>query len=538
MILIFGPYPYPQQVRGGWLRRIAAIDRLFADRERAYVYPVDPLAAHDWRDYRPAIEQVAPGVTYHRLDLRFSHHHRHLAELVNEAEFVYAHTSHSSQYLLPYYATGKIITDLHGIAPEEELLQGRPCRSAFFAAFEEAMVRQSAALVTVTRAMTEHLRRKYPGSDRPVIELPIVEDFGDGVVAKRPARSRPVVVYVGGLQQWQNVDLMLRSVASCRERCEFRFYTDDTDGLRRLAGAHGVADAVRIATADPSELPAIYADADYGFVLRDDVTVNRVSCPTKLSEYLALGVVPIVTLVEIGDFATLGYRHVVLDELLHGRLPDHATATAMRMHNRTVFAALQQAFETGRQRLRQMPPPASTQPVQPACLLTSLERTTFYPVRRAGVVIERVDGKQTIELDDLVQARVDLDIELPGAGRITALRVFPGAAPFVTSPIVAELLNNDGGRWPLELRGCHAVDRYGNWCFIQRDAAVTAMVPEGFAAARLRLRWEYLLLGTEALVSGSDGPRPRGWLDRLKACVGRVPGIHAAWTRLQRLRRG
>lgn len=538
MILIFGPYPYPEHVRGGWLRRIAAVDRIFADRERAYVFPIDPLTASNWQDYRPVVEQVAPGVSYHRLDFRFSYHHRHLTKLVQKAEFVYAHTSHSSQYLLPYYATGKIVTDLHGIAPEEESLQGRPHCSGFFAAFEESMVRQSAVLVTVTRAMAEHLRHKYAGSDQPVIELPIVEDVGDGVVVARPARPRPVVIYVGGLQRWQNVDLMLRTAGACRERCEFRFYTDDPGTLRRIAAAHGLADAVHIATADPAELPAIYADADFGFVLRDDVAVNRVSCPTKLSEYLALGVVPIVKLVEIGDFATLGYRHVALDDLLHGRLPDHASAMAMRTHNRDVFAAIQRTFDAGQQRLRQLPLPGGPRQVRPACMLTSLERTSFFPVRRAGVVIERADSKHTIELDDIVEACVDLDLALPGEGRIVALRLFPGAVPFVTSAIVAELVHDDGRSRPLKLRGGHTVDRYGNWYFCERDAAVEAIVPEGVAAARLRLRWEYLLLGTEALVAGAAGPRRRGWVDRLRACVGRVPGAQAVWTRVRRLARG
>lgn len=537
MILIYAPYPYPQHVRDGWLRRIAAIDRVFAERERAYVFPIDPLTLPDWRDYRLAVEQVAPGVTYHRLDLRFSLHHRRLTELVHAAEFVYAHTSHSSQHLLPYYATGKIVTDLHGIAPEEEELQGKPGRAAFFAGLEETMVRQSAVLVTVTRAMAEHMRRKYPGSDRPTIQLPIVEDLGDAAIAPRPARARPVVVYAGGLQSWQNVDRMLQTVAACRDRYEFRFYTGAAEELRRRAAAHGVADVVRIATVAPAGLSAIYADADFGFVLRDDIAVNRVSCPTKLSEYLALGVVPIVSLVDIGDFQALGYRHVTLLDLQRGRLPDPATAAAMRAHNREVFGAIRRAFDDGQQRLRQLTLPAAARTVAPSLLLTTTERAAFFPVRHAVLLVERADGEHTVPLDDIVSARVDLDLELPGAGPLAALRLLPGGVPFVTSPIEAELLD-DTGRWrPTPLRGGHTVDPYGNWCFREPGAAVEASVPDGVAATRLRLRWEYLLLATEALVTGAAAPPPPRWLARLRARVGALPGAHAVWSRIQRLRR-
>lgn len=35
------------------------------------------------------------------------------------------------------------------------------------------------------------------------------------------------------------------------------------------------------------------ADVKFGFVLRNDVPVNRVATPTKLSSYLSAGVIPV-----------------------------------------------------------------------------------------------------------------------------------------------------------------------------------------------------------------------------------------------------
>lgn len=536
MIVVYAPFPNPHQVRDGWMRRIAALERIFAGRERAYVFPADAAYAGEWCDYRVHTDEVAPGATFTWLDFRFSLHHRFLTDLVERCEFVYAHTSHSMQHLLPYYATGKIVTDLHGIAPEEEDLQGRPGRAAFHSGFEETMVRRSALLVTVTEAMAAHFARKYPGCDRPTIQLPIVDELGDAAPPARPPRARPIVVYVGGLQRWQNVGRMLEVVAACRDRCEFRFYTDAPAALQELASAAGVADAVRIGTAAPAELPALLGEADLGFVLRDDTPVNRVSCPTKLSEYLALGVVPVVALAAIGDFESLGYRHVPVDDLLAGRLPDAATLQAMRQRNREVYDAIRGGFATGERRIRELRIDGTAARVPASALLTTLERSMFFPVRGAAIEVERESGSHTVALDDLVQARVDVTAALPGHGAVRTIRVRLGDAPFVTTPVELWLVDAAGREHRVPVSGGHTVDAYGNWSFAERGAGIVAR-GRGIAAARVRLRTEYLLLGPEALVVRLQPlARRRAWRQRLFRIGAKVPGARAVWSVLQRLR--
>ena len=221
MILIYGYYPFPVTVRGGWMKRIAAVDALFADRPRTYVFPAEPGDARDYRLHHQEsvhTDRLPKDVRFYRPDLRFAAHQRQLTELVEQAEFIYAHTSHSAQHLLPYYATGKIVTDVHGIAPEEERMQGAPERARFYESFEETMVRQSAALVTVTDAMAQHFRRKYPGLNTPFLHLPILEDVPRPKSLERARRTQVRVVYAGGLQRWQNVELMVASAARTSPR--------------------------------------------------------------------------------------------------------------------------------------------------------------------------------------------------------------------------------------------------------------------------------------------------------------------------------
>ena len=86
--------------------------------------------------------------------------------------------------------------------------------SAYYGALEEPMVRQSAALVTVTAAMGRHFASKYPGLSTPLLELPIVDDEPlHRPLVRRPG-GRLKVVYAGGLQVWQNVARFIRELPS------------------------------------------------------------------------------------------------------------------------------------------------------------------------------------------------------------------------------------------------------------------------------------------------------------------------------------
>lgn len=53
----------------------------------------------------------------------------------------------------------------------------------------------------------------------------------------------------------------------------------------------------------------------YVFVLRDDILVNQVACPTKIVEYLNYGIKPIVLSEKIGDFKEYGYEYIFINQL-------------------------------------------------------------------------------------------------------------------------------------------------------------------------------------------------------------------------------
>ena len=340
-VLIIAPCPLGRSAAEGWMSRIRAVDRIFAGQPRVYldvesgeVPPGPPVAvAHG-----EALE--------YRLDLMRPSHRQLLEALLQECRFAYVHTIHLARFLLPYYATGKIVTDIHGIAPEEERMLGRPAHGDFYEAVEAMVMATSRLLVVVTEAMRDHLLAKYPDCHAEFLVMPIIEPHAVDLAAREPRQpGTPYrVVYAGGTQAWQNIEDTLAIFASVREVCRFDFLSHEHAAISRMPAAKALGEAARFRVVDKADLAEAYLRADFGFVLRDPVAVNIVSCPTKLSEYLWFGVVPVVKSSAIGDFERLGYAYLTMADFAGMLFPDEGALAEMRAHNRAIIETMAGRF--------------------------------------------------------------------------------------------------------------------------------------------------------------------------------------------------
>jgi hypothetical protein len=500
MILFYAPYPSPEFVKNGWMRRIHAIDQIFKDRERHYVFQVVPKKSYDPYDYQVYVQQKEERAWMHWIDFRFSNHLRHLTELVERSRMVYAHTSHSAQFLLPYYRTGKVITDLHGIAPEEERMLKRPNFAGFYEGFEEEMLRQSNLLVVVTEAMAEHYRHKYPGLTTPFIVLPIVNEAISASFLQRSERKRLRVVYAGGVQSWQNPELMMTTIKVSPAEAEYLVYSNDEGSFASLAARHGVAHRVEIAFCPPEQLPAVYAQADLGFVLRDDDPVNRVACPTKLTEYLAYGVVPIIKSKDVGDFDALGYRYITVEDYQGGRIPDHGSLQIMREENFEVYQKLRTIFGESSLKLQQiqLPPAKTSLPRHHGLFLTHYERTIFYPTSVFCSYTQ--DGERVEEtFDDIVSHQTSVVIRPKQQGKLQSISVSIADRPFICRPLRLVVVSETGSNRVLDPTGNYVVDRYGNWLFTGRGGELSIKGLHLDRVEEIRFQLEFIEVGPELL---------------------------------------
>lgn len=103
-----------------------------------------------------------------------------------------------------------------------------------------------------------------------------------------------------------------------------------------------------------ADLPAAYGTADFGLILRDESSVNQVSCPTKLVEYLLFGLVPVVRSPHMGDFHRLGFAYVTEEEFRDGFIPDSVSRDWMTEQSLHVVSQLVEQFHAGIRELRAM----------------------------------------------------------------------------------------------------------------------------------------------------------------------------------------
>ncbi|GAB3509060.1 glycosyltransferase family protein [Pseudoxanthomonas daejeonensis] len=326
------------------MSRIAAVDAIFGDGPRLYVH----LGSHHSKADGEIIHDHGDGL--HEICLNVTEHaHRDtIGSLLDHVRFLYVHTVHLAEFVAPWLDTGKIVVDFHGVVPEEETMLGRPELAPKYEVIEQQVLEGAMACVMVSQAMQEHYIAKYPQlSPRRCIILPIVEAMEAESRGRRDGELPVRVVYAGGTQAWQNLDAMLGVARSSQSVGRFRFLSHDHELIRRRAAELGIQEGIECLFSPKSRLAAEYAAADFGFALRDDSPVNRVSSPTKIFEYLQCGVIPIVRSPRLGDFQSLGYRYVTEEEFSSGLFPDSSSRAWMIDDNLGVARKLRDRFRIG-----------------------------------------------------------------------------------------------------------------------------------------------------------------------------------------------
>ncbi len=379
MILVVGQYPDESNHRDGMVQRIAAVDGMLAAHERVYV----TLVHEPFRDLGGEVVQVAPRTRRVQLNWFEEAHVALLSKLATEASCVLVHSLHWAQHVMPLYRARPVVTDLHGVVPEEHAFSGDTEAAHHFERVEAFVMRHGALHLSVSEAMAAHVRAKHPGLTGELLTLPVTTGEAPAdleVKARGPLR----LVYSGGLQPWQNVDRMLEVLARAPVSLPVELLTPEVGAVQAKVARAGLGGRVAVRSVPPEQMPQALSGAHLGFILRDEGLVNRVACPTKLQEYLAHGVVPIVLSREIGDFAALGYRTVGLDALEAGALPSLSEWRQMAGENQRVFAALREAALDGAARLGRYvaaPPPSARERVEEELVPARLMAARMTPPR-------------------------------------------------------------------------------------------------------------------------------------------------------------
>lgn len=266
-----------------------------------------------------------------------------LAEALVKAKLVYVHSIYQAEKILLTYSflADKIVTDLHGLVPEELEKMDEAENAKRLARVEKDVFQSGKIFVAVSQAMVDYYKTKYSNAKNVKwIILPIFSSSSKTI----DVNKRNQVIYAGGAQPWQNVELMVQAVNKKYQDYEFVLLTHEPGKFRRISQKAKIRTLIK--SVSSKEIVDYYKKSSLGFVLRDDSPINRVSCPTKLIEYLAHGVVPIVKSPELGDFNRLGYAYFKIDRFINKKISEEEIRKAAEK-NKAIFGEFQKIIELG-----------------------------------------------------------------------------------------------------------------------------------------------------------------------------------------------
>ncbi len=348
-IVFLGGYPYKSRLGDGYFQRVASISQNLSDFLQIFIDRENIPHSSGWLDCpQPSV-------------LSISIRHNWLARItaiivVILSKRLYIHSIYPLKFLLFLLRLPKVlkVLDFHGAVPEELSLMGDVETSKNMGKLEKYAVHKADYFVFVSEAMHKHFSTKYRVSfDSKYVIIPIVANLTSSIPQKPPLTDQPTVVYAGGLQVWQKISEIVDTISKTIGDYQYKIFTTQTNEIRAFLSDEGVQqENIEIANKPHRELLNIYKDCHFGFLLRDDHVINRVACPTKLIEYLAFGVLPILYNARIGDFSEMGIKYISLGDFCNKNLPDTTHMKAMIQHNFDLYQSLLLLQQKGLQLLK------------------------------------------------------------------------------------------------------------------------------------------------------------------------------------------
>lgn len=196
-----------------------------------------------------------------------------------------------------------------GLAAEESYMRnGSQTRFRIIKTVSKYALMRADLTFVVSNAMREYYQEEYGVAlDKTVVMPCFNEEVDDALPLGQ--RNGNVFLYAGGLAPWQcfeeTVDLY-RSIEERVEDASFLVLVKDRERAERILEAAGVR-RYEIDYVNQKQLKSRIQGVSYGFCLREDNPVNNVATPTKLSTYVANGIIPICSEAII-DFCRVSKR--------------------------------------------------------------------------------------------------------------------------------------------------------------------------------------------------------------------------------------
>ena len=203
---------------------------------------------------------------------------------------------------LYYYLRGyrNHIVWIQGVMPEESLMRNNSkIRYYVLSVIEKFILKRAKFLFFVSESMKEHYIKKYNIEvDQKCFIMPCFNELciNESAFSIENKYNSNTFVYVGSLNKWQCFDSIIKLYTAIEERCgnntKLYVFTKEKEKALEVINQNRTQN-YQIDYVSAEKLGETICQYKYGFVLRDDCIVNTVATPTKLSNYISQGIIPI-----------------------------------------------------------------------------------------------------------------------------------------------------------------------------------------------------------------------------------------------------
>lgn len=194
------------------------------------------------------------------------------------------------------YHFGYIVTWIQGVAPEETWLSLRKISRYLIVMLLEILGLMSSDFnFYCSERMAKHYKKRFIVKAKNSYIMPCFNDELNQEHILNKDYSQNVFVFAGGMDKWQcfnKTAAIFKKIEEMVPSSFFRVYARDKELAEKELKALGVKN-YSVDYVSQEQLKEEFKTAKFGFCIRDNIEVNRVATPTKLSNYVSSGIIPI-----------------------------------------------------------------------------------------------------------------------------------------------------------------------------------------------------------------------------------------------------